>query len=66
MSNEEEICCSNCGFKCDQSLMLACDHNLCMNCAAENLVRNETPGINKTQYVICDICNAKTEIDTNT
>ena len=66
MSTEEEILCSNCGVKCDQSLMLSCDHNLCMNCAAENLVRNESPGINKTQYIICDICNTKTEIDTNT
>ena len=66
MSNEDEICCSNCGVKCEQSLMLSCDHNLCMNCAAENLVRNENPGINKTQYVICDICKKKTEIDTNT
>ena len=66
MSNEDEICCSNCGVKCDQSLMLSCDHNLCMNCAAENLVRNEVPGLNKTQFVICDVCQAKTEIDTNT
>ena len=66
MSNEDEICCSNCGVKCDQSLMLSCDHHLCMNCAAENLVRNEAPGLNKTQFVICDVCQAKTEIDTNT
>ena len=66
MSNEDEIICSNCGIRSDQSLMLSCDHNLCMNCAAENLVRNESPGINKTQYVICDICQTKTEIDTNT
>ena len=66
MSIEEEILCQNCGVKCEQSLMLSCDHNLCMNCAAENLVRNENPGINKTQYVICDICKTKTEIDTKT
>ena len=66
MSKEDEIICSNCGARSDQSLMLSCDHNLCMNCAAENLVRNESPGINKTQYVICDICQTKTEIDTNT
>ena len=66
MSNEEEICCSNCGVKCDQTLLLSCDHNLCMNCAANNLVRNESPGMNKTQYIICDICQQKTEIDTNT
>jgi hypothetical protein len=37
-----------------------------MNCAANNLVRNELPGMNKIQYIICDICQQKTEIDTNT
>ena len=63
MSNEDEIYCSNCRVKCDQSLMLSCDHNLCMNCAAKNLVRHENPGINKTQFIICDICQEKTEID---
>ena len=67
MSNEvEEIFCSNCNIKCDQSLMLRCNHNLCMNCASENLIRNESEGINKSQYIICDICQTKTEIDTNT
>ena len=67
MSNEvEEIFCSNCNTKCDQSLMLRCNHNLCMNCASENLIRNESEGINKSQYIICDICQTKTEIDTNT
>ena len=67
MSNEvEEIFCSNCNIKCDQSLMLRCNHNLCMYCASENLIRNESEGINKSQYIICDICQTKTEIDTNT
>ena len=66
MSKEEDICCSNCGMICDQALLLSCDHNLCMNCAAGNLVRNESPGMNKIQYIICDICQQKTEIDTNT
>ena len=66
MQEEEDRLCSNCGIRCDQTLMLICDHNLCMNCAAENLVRHENPGINKTQFVICDICQTKTEIDTNT
>ncbi len=66
MSKEEEISCSNCGIICDQTLLLSCDHNLCMNCAAANLVRNESPGMNKVQYIICDICQQKTEIDTNT
>ena len=61
-----KLSCSICGIICEQSLVLSCDHNLCMNCAADNLVKNENPGINKIQYVICDICQTKTEIDTNT
>ena len=66
MSREEEICCSNCGIKCEQALLLSCDHNLRMNCAAGNLIRNESPGMSKTQYIICDVCQQKTEIETNT
>ena len=62
MPNEDDIC----RFRCDRSLMVLCDHNLCMNCSTENLVHNKSPGINKTQYIICDICQTKTEIDTNT
>ena len=69
MSNEEEeqeIPCSRCGKKSEQSLVLSCDHNLCMNCAAENLVRNEVQGINLMPFVICDICQTKTNIDVGT
>ena len=64
--SEDENYCSNCGIKCEQSLMLYCDHNLCMKCAGENLVRNDSQGLNKDQYIICDICQTKTEIDTQT
>ena len=67
MSNEEEdIPCSRCGKKSEQSLVLSCDHNLCINCAAENLVKNEVQGINIMPFVICDICQTKTNIDIDT
>ena len=68
MSNEEEqdVACSRCGKRSEQSLVLSCDHNLCMNCAAENLIRNEVKGINLMPFVICDICQTKTNIDVDT
>ena len=67
MSNvEEDIPCSRCGKKSEQSLVLSCEHNLCMNCAAENLVRNEVQGTNIMPFVICDICQTKTNIDIGT
>ena len=67
MSNEEEdIPCSRCGKKSEQSLVLSCDHNLCINCAADNLVRNEVQGTNLMPFVVCDICQTKTNIDVET
>lgn len=64
--SEEEIFCAKCNCRTDQTLVMACSHNLCMSCAAENLTRQETSGINKTQFVICDFCKSKTEVDTET
>ena len=63
MSTFEDIYCSNCKCKTDQALMLSCEHNLCMNCAAKNLNnQNQQP----KQYIICDLCGSKTEIDNQT
>ena len=67
MSNEEEEeYCSNCGMQCEQPLMLYCEHDLCMKCAAEILNRNKSQGINKGHYIICDKCQTETEIDPQT
>ena len=68
MSNEEEedIPCSKCGKRSEQSLVLSCEHNLCINCAAENLVHNEVQGANIMPFVICDLCQTKTDIDIGT
>ena len=64
-AEEEEIYCSKCNSRTNQTLVLICDHQLCMNCAAENIILQEKPGVND-QFVICDLCGAKTNIDTNT
>ncbi len=43
--------------------MLSCSHNLCMNCVGTYL-RQKNPIIsNKKQYIICELCGSKTEID---
>ena len=64
--SEEETYCAKCQGKTDQILTLACDHNLCISCAAENLSRQETSGVSKSQNVVCDLCQTRTEIDTET
>ena len=63
MSTFEDIYCSNCKCKTDQALMLSCEHNLCMNCAARNL---NDPSRQPKQFIICDLCGSKTEIDNQT
>ena len=63
MSTFKDIYCFKCNCKTDQALMLSCDHNLCMNCAAKDL--NE-PSEQPKQYIICDLCGSKTEIDNQT
>ena len=35
------IACAKCGNAPDDVLILTCDHNLCLNCAAANLRREQ-------------------------
>jgi hypothetical protein len=65
MSNEEEqiISCAKCGNTPDDVLILTCDHNLCLQCAAKNLKREQAKGNTSYQTIICDICNAPTALD---
>ena len=63
MSTFKDIYCFKCNCKTDQALMLSCEHNLCMNCAAKDL--NE-PSEQPKQFIICDLCGSKTEIDNQT
>jgi len=66
MSTFEDIFCSQCNCKTDQALMLSCEHNLCMNCAAKYLSRENPQTSSLRQYIICDLCGSKTEIDNQT
>jgi len=66
MSTFEDIFCSQCNCKTDQALMLSCEHNLCMNCAAKYLSRENPQASNIRQYIICELCGSKTEIDNQT
>ena len=66
MSTFEDVYCSQCKCKTDQALMLSCEHNLCMNCAAKYLSRESPQSSNIRQYVICELCGSKTEIDNQT
>ena len=63
MSTFEAIFCSQCNCKTDQALMLSCNHNLCMNCSAKYLSKENPQSSNTKQYIICEICGSKTEID---
>ena len=66
MTTFKDIYCFKCNCKTDQALMLSCEHNLCMNCAAKYLSRESPQSSNIRQYVICELCGSKTEIDNQT
>ena len=66
MSTFEDIFCSQCNCKTDQALMLSCEHNLCMNCAAKYLSKDNQQIPNIKQYIVCELCGSKTEIDNET
>lgn len=38
---EDDVCCAKCGNRPEDVLILTCDHNLCLNCAAENLAKGQ-------------------------
>ena len=66
MSSDEDIFCSSCNRKTDQTLVLSCVHNLCLPCAAKNLKRQQTKNLDNSLFILCDICNSYTELDEET
>ena len=66
MSFDEDVFCSNCNRKTDQTLVLSCVHNLCLFCAANNLKQQQAKNINNSSFIICNICNSFTELDDET
>ena len=41
---EEKTICAVCNVLVDESLMLTCEHNLCLLCASANLKREQKKG----------------------
>ena len=64
--SEEDIYCTKCNNKTEQALMLSCDHNLCLPCAAKALNSQKVKDYNSSQYIKCDNCNSLTEIEPET
>ncbi|CAJ1340509.1 unnamed protein product [Effrenium voratum] len=55
--------CARCGLSLDNaSLLLVCEHNLCLHCAAQSLEACETSG-DKRHVAQCKVCGAVTEVD---
>lgn len=48
----DQINCAKCNILAEESLLLTCEHNLCLPCASQNLLREETKGIHKYQVNI--------------
>lgn len=38
---EDDVCCAKCKNRPEDVLILTCDHNLCLNCAASNLAMQQ-------------------------
>ncbi len=61
--NYESISCAKCGTTPDDVLILTCDHNLCLLCAAKNLRREKGKAHHSFQTVVCDVCGSATVLD---
>ena len=48
---EENIFCAKCNSLVDETLLMTCDHNLCLPCATKNLVREENKNIHKVKVI---------------
>lgn len=46
---EATVACAICKCMPDDILILTCDHNLCLNCAAHNLIKQQRKNSNSYQ-----------------
>jgi DNA-directed RNA polymerase subunit RPC12/RpoP len=44
---EDKIFCAKCGALVEETLLLSCEHNLCLPCAAKNLFKEDSKNIHK-------------------
>lgn len=68
MSDETNIYCTKCGKNPEDILMLTCDHNLCLVCAAKNLriqmeKSNDINQVSIKKEVQCEVCHKNTELE---
>lgn len=66
MSSEEDIYCSKCNNQTEETLVLTCEHNLCLSCAAKMLTAQQISNFYSTQFIKCDKCNIFTELEPET
>ena len=57
----DEIYCAKCNSQTDETLLLSCEHNLCIPCAADKLSNNMKAHHNN--IIMCDFCHSQTELD---
>ncbi len=48
---DDRIFCAKCGSLVEETLLLTCEHNLCLPCAARNLSKEETKNIHKYKVI---------------
>ena len=68
---EDSSYCSKCNLVSDEILMLTCDHNLCLQCAAKSLFKDterlsKNRSSSKYQSIQCEICGNQTALDPST
>ena len=66
MSSEEEIICSRCNNPTEETLVLTCEHNLCLSCAAKLLNAQRITNYSSTKFIKCDKCKIFTELEPET
>jgi hypothetical protein len=57
------VSCAKCAQTPEDILILTCDHNLCLLCAAKNLQREQKRNMHSFQTVVCELCEIATVLD---
>jgi len=62
-NDQTMVKCAKCEQQTEDVLILTCDHNLCLQCSADNLRREENKDKYSFHTVVCDLCGAATILD---
>ena len=66
MSSEEDVFCIICKVQTDETLVLPCNHNFCLSCAAKLLKAQHKTNYFTNQIVKCNICQSISELKAET